>query len=176
MVAANLLERDEKALVVSTGYFGDRFADCLEAFGVQVTKLKAATFGDCPTIEELKHTLSQQAYKLVTLTHVDTSSGVLTDVKNFAKAVREVSPDTLVVVDGVCATGAEEFRMDGWDIDVCLTASQKAIGVPPGLAIVLARPRAMAWPTASGYICEQKNTATRLFRGLEPVAAHHEEL
>jgi alanine-glyoxylate transaminase/serine-glyoxylate transaminase/serine-pyruvate transaminase len=41
-----------------------------------------------------------------------------------------------------CA-GAEEFRMDEWDVDVCHTASQKAIGVPPGLAILLASPRAM---------------------------------
>jgi len=143
MVGANLLERDEKALVVSTGYFGDRFADCLESFGAQVTKLKAATLGDCPSVEELKQALSQASYKLVTLTHVDTSTGVLTDVKSFAKAIREVSPQTLVVVDGVCATGAEEFRMDEWDVDVCHTASQKAIGVPPGLAILLASPRAM---------------------------------
>lgn len=165
----------------------------LEAFDVQVTKLQAATLGDCPTIDEVKQALQKDTYKIVTLTHVrtapcfcmwlipipmtmslpslgrqvDTSTGVLTDVKSFAKAVREVSPQSLVVVDGVCATGpcesprslwrkrrshmllrlvetgAEELRMDEWGVDVCLTASQKAIGVPPGLAILLASPRAM---------------------------------
>jgi len=143
MVATNLTEQGDKALVVSTGYFGDRFSDCLEAFGVQVTKLKPDTLGDCPSVDEVKKALEQATYKIVTLTHVDTSTGVLTDVKSFARAIREVSPHTLVVVDGVCATGAEEFRMDEWDVDVCFTASQKAIGVPPGLAILLASPRAM---------------------------------
>jgi alanine-glyoxylate transaminase/serine-glyoxylate transaminase/serine-pyruvate transaminase len=49
----------------------------------------------------------------------------------------------LTIVDGVCATAAETMRMEDWGIDLALTASQKAIGVPPGLAIVVASARAM---------------------------------
>jgi alanine-glyoxylate transaminase/serine-glyoxylate transaminase/serine-pyruvate transaminase len=48
-----------------------------------------------------------------------------------------------VVVDGVCAVGGEELRQDAWGVDVCLTASQKALGAPPGLAVVMASPRAL---------------------------------
>ena len=63
----------------------------------------------------------------------------------------------LVVVDGVCSVAGEELRMSEWGVDVALTASQKAIGVPPGLALVVAGPRAMAafqarrTPVASYY-------------------------
>ena len=53
------------------------------------------------------------------------------------------SPETLAVVDGVCATAAEPMRQDEWGIDLALTASQKAIGVPPGLGLLVAGPRAI---------------------------------
>jgi alanine-glyoxylate transaminase/serine-glyoxylate transaminase/serine-pyruvate transaminase len=52
--------------------------------------------------------------------------------------------DVLVVVDGVCSVAGEEMYQKDWGIDLTLTASQKAIGVPPGLALVMAGPRAMA--------------------------------
>jgi alanine-glyoxylate transaminase/serine-glyoxylate transaminase/serine-pyruvate transaminase len=45
---------------------------------------------------------------MVTLTHVDTSTGVLVDIKSFAQAIRKHSPNAIVVVDGVCASGGEE--------------------------------------------------------------------
>jgi alanine-glyoxylate transaminase/serine-glyoxylate transaminase/serine-pyruvate transaminase len=63
----------------------------------------------------------------------------------------------LSVVDGVCATAGESFHQDAWGADVYLTASQKAVGVPPGLALLTAGPRALeAWrsrktPVASVY-------------------------
>jgi len=54
----------------------------------------------------------------------------------------------LTVLDGVCSVAGEELRQEAWGIDLALTASQKAIGVPPGLALLVARPRAMdAWRT-----------------------------
>ncbi|KAK5278537.1 hypothetical protein LTR16_008506, partial [Cryomyces antarcticus] len=57
--------------------------------------------------------------------------------------VHKVSPETLVVVDGVCSVGCEEIRFDDWGIDVVITASQKAIGCPAGLSIVMASGRAI---------------------------------
>jgi alanine-glyoxylate transaminase/serine-glyoxylate transaminase/serine-pyruvate transaminase len=76
------------------------------------------------------------------MTHVDTSSGVRVDVAELSRVAREA--DALVVVDGVCSIGGEEFHGDAWGVDVALTASQKAIGAPPGLAIVTVGPRARA--------------------------------
>ncbi|MEA3340531.1 MAG: aminotransferase class V-fold PLP-dependent enzyme, partial [Chloroflexota bacterium] len=81
------------------------------------------------------------AYKLMTITHVDTSTAVCADVKGLAALGRRHG--ALVVVDGVCSVAGEELRQEEWGVDLALTASQKAIGVPPGLALVVAGPRAL---------------------------------
>jgi alanine-glyoxylate transaminase / serine-glyoxylate transaminase / serine-pyruvate transaminase len=92
----------------------------------------------------VKEALSKKTYRFVAITHVDTSTGVLTPVQSLAKAIREVSPEILIAVDGVCSIGGEELRMTEWDIDFALTGSQKALSVPPGLSVSVARPRALA--------------------------------
>ncbi|KAJ2962756.1 hypothetical protein NQZ79_g2140 [Umbelopsis isabellina] len=126
----NLVERDDEVLVLNTGYFGDKFGECLEVYGAKVTHLRAP-IGDRPSLDELKKALSAKKYKMVTVTHVDTSTGVLSDVKGVAETVKSISPETLVVVDGVCSVGSEEIRFDEWKLDAVITASQKALGVPP---------------------------------------------
>lgn len=142
MVASNLIESDEDVLVLNTGYFGDSFADCLQTYGVKVTQVKA-DIGDRPSLEEIRQALTTKKFKAITITHVDTSTGVLSDIKAISNLVQQISPETLVIVDGVCSVGSEEIRMDEWNIDIVLTASQKALGVPPGLCILIASERAM---------------------------------
>ncbi|CAI2163225.1 968_t:CDS:2 [Funneliformis geosporum] len=141
MVASNLVEPGEEALVLNSGYFGDSFAACLKVYGAKVTEVKSE-IGDRPTLQEISDALSTK-FKLITITHVDTSTGVLSDVKAIAELVKKKSPNTLIVVDGVCSVGSEEIRVDEWNLDVVLTASQKAIGVPPGLSILIASERAI---------------------------------
>lgn len=143
LAGANLTEPGDAALVVNTGYFGDRFGALLERYGAHVDHVRAEV-GDAPALEEVERALRARPYKLVTITQVDTSTGVLADVAGIARLAREAG--ALVIVDGVCSVAGEELRMDDWGIDVALTASQKAIAVPPGLALVMAGPRAMeAW-------------------------------
>ncbi|KAI4120811.1 MAG: hypothetical protein LQ347_007024, partial [Umbilicaria vellea] len=142
MVAANLAERGDNVLVLHTGYFADSFADCFETYGVNATQLKAP-IGDRPQLPEVEKALKEQKYKLLTVTHVDTSTGVLSEIKALSELVHRVSPETLVVVDGVCSVGSEEIRFDDWGIDVVLTASQKAIGCPAGLCILMCSGRAI---------------------------------
>jgi len=125
-----------------TGYFADSFADCFETYGVNATQLKAP-IGDRPQLDAVEKALKEKKYKMLTVTHVDTSTGVLSEVKALSELVHRVSPDTLVVVDGVCSVGCEEIRFDDWKLDVVLTASQKAIGCPAGLSIVMASGRAI---------------------------------
>jgi alanine-glyoxylate transaminase/serine-glyoxylate transaminase/serine-pyruvate transaminase len=137
---ANLVEPGDKVLVVNTGYFGDRFATLLERYGASVTQLRS-TPGDRPALVQVEDALRQERYKLLTVTHVDTSTGVLTDVKGVAELARKYG--VLSVVDGVCSVAGEELAMSDWGVDVAFTASQKAIGVPPGLALLMAGPRAL---------------------------------
>jgi alanine-glyoxylate transaminase/serine-glyoxylate transaminase/serine-pyruvate transaminase len=140
LAGANLIEAGDQALVVNTGYFGDRFGALLERYGAEVTHV-CAPVGGRPALEEVEKALQGNRFKLMTVTHVDTSTAVLTDVKGLAALARQY--DTLIVVDGVCSVAGEELRMAEWGVDVALTASQKAIGVPPGLALLVAGPRAM---------------------------------
>lgn len=139
--AANLVEPGDRALVVNTGYFSDRFSVMLERYGAQVTHVRAVV-GDRPTLDAVEAELKAGQYKLITVTHVDTSTGVLTDVPGLAALATRYG--ALCVVDGVCSIAGEEMRMSAWGVDVALTASQKAVGVPPGLALLVASPRAMS--------------------------------
>jgi alanine-glyoxylate transaminase / serine-glyoxylate transaminase / serine-pyruvate transaminase len=139
-VGANLIEPGDRALVINTGYFGDRYAALLNRYGGQVDQVRAP-IGGGPDLKAVEAALAAEHYKLLVITQVDTSTGVLTDVPALAALGRRYG--ALVVVDGVCSVAAEELRMADWGVDAALTASQKAIGVPPGLALVLAGPRAM---------------------------------
>lgn len=94
-VASNLTASGDSALVLHSGYFGDGFADCFAAYGVSVDQVKADV-GRAVSKEQLEEALKQKKYKVVTFTHVDTSTGVLTDAKMVAETVRRVSPESLV--------------------------------------------------------------------------------
>ena len=142
IVASNLIEAGDDALVLNTGYFGDSFATCLETYGVKVTSLRAP-IGDQPSLAEIEKALGEKKYKVLTVTHVDTSTGVLSSIKAISELVHKVSPDTLVVVDGVCSVGCEQIAFDAWGLDVVLTASQKAIDCPPGLSILMCSGKAI---------------------------------
>jgi len=78
MAAANLVETGDKALVINTGYFSDRFAAILERYGAQVSQVRAE-LGDVPPLEEVEEALRQDDFKLMAITHVDTSTGVVAD-------------------------------------------------------------------------------------------------
>ena len=139
--AANFIEPGDRVLQVNTGYFSDRMATTLERHGAAVTQVKAEV-GAVPTLEQIEAELRSGTYKACAVTHVDTSTGVLVDVRGIAALAGRYG--ALSIVDGVCATAGEELRQTDWGVDVCVTASQKAIGVPPGLALAVVGPRAMA--------------------------------
>ncbi len=141
--ATNLLDCGQTALVVNTGYFGDRMAEMLRRRGVEVLQV-GAPVGHAVDPDEVERALKGElgnAPAAVFATHVDTSTGVRVDPEPIARLAREHG--VISVFDGVCATAAERFEMAAWGADVYLTASQKAIGLPPGLALWVASPRAL---------------------------------
>ncbi|EJU03607.1 PLP-dependent transferase [Dacryopinax primogenitus] len=142
MAASNLVEAGEDVLLLTTGYFGDAFAECYEAYGAKVDLIRAPIGGAVPE-SEIRAALKAKKYKVLTFTHVDTSTGVLSDAKMIGEVVREVSPDTLIVLDGVCAVASEQILFDTWGIDVVVSASQKGLGAPPGLSVLMASQRAI---------------------------------
>ena len=141
-IAANVVSPGDDVLVLHTGYFADSFADCFETYGVHADQLKAP-IGGRPSLDGIENKLKEKKYALITVTHVDTSTGVLSDVKAVSELVHKVSPETLVIVDGVCSVGSEEICFDDWGLDAVITASQKGIGCPTGLSILMASGRTM---------------------------------
>lgn len=140
MAAANLIEKGDNALVISTGYFGERFKDILDRYGANTTILEAPV-GEVVSIDAIENELRSKPYKVLTMTHVDTSTGVLVDPEPIAQLARKY--DVLSILDGVCSVAGEEIKQEEWGVDIVLTGSQKAIGVPPGLALLVASQKAM---------------------------------
>lgn len=141
MALVNTVAPGERILVVSQGYFGDRFAEVAAAFGVSPDVVRSA-WGRAVAPEELAARLQETRYAAVTITHADTSTGTAAPVEDYVGVL--AGREEFVILDGVCATGGIDEPFDRWGIDVLLTAPQKAIGAPPGLALCLFSDRAMA--------------------------------
>ncbi|KAK1923991.1 putative alanine-glyoxylate transaminase [Papiliotrema laurentii] len=139
--AANLVEAGEEVVVLKTGYFGDSFEECLKSYGAKTTAV-LAEIGGVPTDEQIIKALESKP-KLITITHVDTSTGVLSPAAHIASLVKKHSPDTLIALDAVCSVASEEIRFDDWGLDIVISATQKGIGAPPGLSVVMASARAI---------------------------------
>lgn len=146
MALINTVAPGEKILIISHGYFGDRFIGVANALGIESEAL-VAEWGKQISVARIEEKLQEGGFKAVTVTHVDTSSGVMANLDELVPVVKKYG--ALFILDGVCASAAieedmnKEYGSKENKIDVVLTASQKAIGVPPGLAIVAFGPKAL---------------------------------
>lgn len=132
----------EQVLSCVNGAFADRWYKCAVANGKQADKLEVA-WGQAITPEMLADALKKKPYEAVTIVHNETSTGVENPLKDLAKVVHEISPDTLILVDAVSSLGGVKIEMDAWGIDFLLTSSQKCLALPPGLSLAAASDRAM---------------------------------
>ena len=134
MAIANIIEPGDKILNVVAGFFGQYFVKIAKAHGAVPTVLEVP-WGKCIKPDKVKAALKECDYKAVTVTHVETSTGVVNPIKEIGEIVKEYS-DAFYIVDTVCSLGGMEVRVDDWNIDICASGSQKCIGVPPGLALL----------------------------------------
>ena len=137
---ANILEPGDRVLAICGGYFGERLADVATTLGATVDNLQVP-WGSAANPDEVRQKLSGASYKALLVVHVDTSTGAANPVKELAAIAQEKK--VLFVVDAVCSLGGMDLQMDAWGIDVCFTGSQKALAIPPGLAIVAFGPSAL---------------------------------
>ena len=136
VAVSNLVEYGDSALVLSTGYFGDRMAAIMQHYGAEVTTITAPV-GDVMPLAQVEDAIKRGHPRVVAVTHVDTSTGVAADVKSVAQLAQQYD-----------ALGHRRWRLLGRRNGVAAgslgqsisrsTASQKAIGVPPGLALLVA--------------------------------------
>ena len=131
----NLLSPGDVALCVNGGKFGARWGEICCSYGIQVEEI-LVEWGQAVDPHMVGNKLREREnIKAVFITHTETSTGVAHDVREIARIVHE-SSGALVVVDGITSVGALELAMDDWGLDAVLTASQKGLMVPPGLAFI----------------------------------------
>ncbi len=153
----SFIPRGSRILVVSNGVFGDRWEAIMSRYPV-VMKVLRAEAGRAVSIGDIEHEVSSGRYFAIAMTQVETSTGVRLDVESVAKAVR--NHVDLVIVDGVASIGGETMKAAQWGIDVCLTASQKALGAQAGAGLLVASPSAMErlkGESISGYFADLRN-------------------
>lgn len=144
----NLFSPGDTLVVINNGKFSGRWVDIIRTYGMNVEEIKL-DWGKSPDPEQIKNILnSHPEIKGVYLTHCETSSGAFTDIKIMSAIIHENS-DALVCIDGVSSIGALEFYFDDWGIDAAVTASQKALMCPPGLACTALSDRAVKRLTSS---------------------------
>ena len=98
MAASNLVEEGDTVLVVSSGYFGERYAELLKRYGADVTLL-ASPPGEVPEAGKIEHELQRKKYKVLTFTHVDTSTAVKVDPEPMGQLGQKYG--TLTILDGL---------------------------------------------------------------------------
>ncbi len=152
MAVANVTKRDDNILIVSNGFFGDRFIDICSRKGLNVDVI-SAEWGDVVSPEAVEEKLKEKNYAAVTVTHVDTSTGARAPIEKIGQVLKKF-PDTIYIVDGVAASAGEREYVDDMNIDILFTGSQKTFGVAPGLAIVWAGQKALARRKSLGTIPE----------------------
>lgn len=136
---ANLFSPGDTVISVTVGSFGDRYAEIAERFGLRVVRV-ASPWGQSADLGALQAALAATPNaKGVLATHNETSTGVQNDVEAIAGIVRAApaqSQPPLLLVDCISSLGAVDIPVDGWGIDVAITASQKAWMAPPGLTML----------------------------------------
>jgi len=137
----NFVQNDVLSCI--NGAFAQRWYDVALANGKTADKLEVE-YGEAITPELLRDALKKKHYEAVTIVHNETSTGVENPLADLCAVVKEISPDTLILVDAVSSLGGVKIEMDKLGVDFLLTSSQKCLALPPGLALAAATDRALA--------------------------------
>ncbi len=140
VVMNSLFNPGDRILTLDNGLFGKRLDDLARAFGLDSVVLEKPWGIPFEAADIHEAAAANPGLKAVFMVHGETSTGVANPVHELAAAAREHG--MLVLVDTIASLGGEQYLMDAWDIDVTVCASQKALGAPPGLALVAVSDRA----------------------------------
>ena len=140
---SNFFSRHDDVLVISVGHFGQRFYDICQTYELN-THLLSYPIGQTYDYEEVKSYISNHPeLKGVFITHHETSSGVVNDLKAVGDLVKDL-PDCVYIVDSISGFLAHPMYMSDWHIDCLLSCSQKGFLIPPGLAIAALSNKALS--------------------------------
>ncbi|HEX2947256.1 MAG TPA: alanine--glyoxylate aminotransferase family protein [Clostridia bacterium] len=123
----------KRAAVFSVGAFGDRWYKMAVSNNVPAD-LYSSEPGKPTTPEMVDKALSTGKYDLITITHNETSSGVMNPVEEIAEVMKKY-PEVIWCMDTVSSMAGTKIEVDKLGVDVCITSTQKCLGLPPGMAI-----------------------------------------
>jgi alanine-glyoxylate transaminase / serine-glyoxylate transaminase / serine-pyruvate transaminase len=134
----NLFSKGDRILVLATGAFGLGYAEAAEGLGIvpQVLDFGRRAGIDLAQVEQALNTDKSHEIKAVLAVHTDTATTVRNDIKALREVMDSCRHPALLVVDGIASLGCDPFDMDGWGVDVFISASQKGLMTPPGLGFV----------------------------------------
>lgn len=132
MAMANVLEKEDKILVLKNGVFGERMSDVASRYGASVIEMSVdwgQTFDQEKVVEKIK---SIKNLKAVSIVHAETSTGALQGLSYIGNYLK--TTDVIFIVDTVTSLSGIDVKTDDWNIDVCYSGTQKCLSVPPGLS------------------------------------------
>jgi aspartate aminotransferase-like enzyme len=136
---ANTTDAGSRALVISGGKFGDRWAELFEAYECR-TDIMRFPEGTAIAIDAVLERVERTRPELLALTHVESSTGLLFPLRELLCNLAGERP--VVIVDAISSFGVEELDTDRWGIDIVVGASQKALMAPPGVSFMSMSERA----------------------------------
>ncbi len=136
---ANLLEPGDSILIGVNGYFGERLCDMAGRYGAEVHRLERP-WGEVFDPDEIDAALRQKPAKVVALIHAETSTGALQPMDGMAEVIHKHG--SLFLIDCVTSLGGIPVEIDGWDVDMAYSGTQKCLSCPPGLGPLTVGPRA----------------------------------
>ena len=126
---------NKKVLMTDCGAFSKRWAEIAKLNDKEIEVIKVE-MGQAITPEMVDQYLSKGGFEAVCITHNETSTGVMSPLKEISDLVNEKYPDVMVLVDAVSSMAGTEINVDEWGLDVVLAGTQKAFALPPGLCVV----------------------------------------
>ena len=137
----NLIKKGDKVIIPVNGEFSNRLSQLIAGQGAEVVKLETPP-GQNATLDQIKEAFdNNKDVKAFYVVHNETSTGTMV---NYLEKISDLTSrnDSFYVVDSVSILGAVDLPVDKWNIDICMTGSQKAIAAPPGISPISISPRA----------------------------------
>jgi len=166
----NTFSRGDKALFLVNGRFGLAWAEAASGLGIDVQLLD---FGhehtvDTTQLETLLKADTEHAIKAVLTVHTDTASSTSNDLSSIRKAIDNANHPALYMVDSIASFACEAFHMDELGVDIMVTASQKGLMTPPGLALLFVGERFWASQRKADLVTPYWNAHTRIYPNVFP--------
>jgi len=175
----NLFQPGDRVLVPQTGRFSMKWCETAEGLGVE-TEAIATDYRspiDPNRVEEALRADSDHRIKGVLAVHVETNTGVQSDIQAVRRAMDAANHPALLIVDAIASLGTTPLPMADWGVDVTIAASQKGLMSPPGVALTAVSPKALSVsdsvPTYREYWSWQRRREKEMYRKFCGTAPEH---